>query len=201
MRFNAPYSFKEPAQAQPALIRLFVACSCDFARARLRVDSSPRLHKDTHADETCSMASTRQNTSPLLSLPDELLVLIVEQALAQTGTAANLIETCRRLARIAKKQHYARISYGGHAYRARKPIELMESRPDLRELVGDLTIAPVFDQGGHLSGDEDTGYPGDSRALGNFPALRIYASTELRRTGSPESSTRHLIISFRLSST
>ena len=59
-----------------------------------------------------------------------------------------------------------------------KLVDLLEMRPDLHELVNDITITSVFTRGGRGAGDH-YGYPGTNRTLVRFPSL-----TTLRIVGA-----------------
>ena len=85
--------------------------------------------------------------------------------------AAILLQTCRRLARIARKLHYTRLKYGGEVERYVKLVELLEMRPDLHELVKDVTVSSLFSRGARGTGDH-YGYPGTDRTLVRFPSLK-----------------------------
>lgn len=132
--------------------------------------ASPRSAKLRADPALQEMASTEGDTAPLFRLPEELLELVVEQALAARVPAAILLRTCRRLARIARKLHYARLKYGGEVERYVKLVDLLEMRPDLRKLVKDVTISSVFSRGDRGAGDR-YGYPGTDRTLVRFPSL------------------------------
>ena len=122
------------------------------------------------------MASMEGDTAPLFWLPEELLELVVEQAPAESLPA--LLQMCRRLARIARKSLYATLKYGGEVERYAKLVDLLEMRPDLHELVKDMTITSVFTRGGRGVGDHYV-YPGTNRTLVRFPSL-----TTLRIVGA-----------------
>ena len=113
-----------------------------------------------------------EDESPLFWLPDELLKLVVEQALADGVPADTLLRTSDCLARIVREVHHPRIVYGGEKRRYDKVVKLMERRPDLRELVRDLTVTPVFEDGEGLA-DYSWLYPGTARILIHFPSVQI----------------------------
>ena len=126
----------------------------------------------------CSMAPMEGDTAPLFRLPEELLEIVVEQALAEAVPASVLLLTCARLGRITRKLHYARIEYGGEAERFAKLVELMKARRDLRILVKEVTIRPVFDRDD--SDGDSYAYPGTTHIFVRFPSLKT-----LRIIGAP----------------
>ena len=115
------------------------------------------------------MASEEGDTSLLFRLPEELLELVVEQAPAESVPA--LLQTCRRLARIARKRLYAEIAYGGSDRPYDKLVALMDTQPHLRELVKCLSIARVWPRFSWHSPDSRP-YPGTARILAHFPSLK-----------------------------
>lgn len=152
--------------------------------ASLLLQRRPRLRPNHLAPFTssfdpirlCSMASEEGDTSPLFWLPEEILELIVEQAPAKSLPV--LLQTCRRLARIARKRLYATLRYGGEVEPYAKLVDLLEMRPDLHEFVKDVTITSVFNRRDRGAGDH-YGYPGTDRTLVRFPSL-----TTLRIAGA-----------------
>lgn len=122
------------------------------------------------------MASMEGDTAPLFRLPEELLEIVVEQALADSVPAAVLLETCRRFARITRKLYYARIKYGGAWASYIKLVDLLETRPDLQELVKDGTWRPVINQ--RDSTAEACAHSATIRVFDLFPSLKTLRITD-----------------------
>ncbi|GAA5989942.1 hypothetical protein JCM10908_002387 [Rhodotorula pacifica] len=94
------------------------------------------------------MSTERMRTS-LLSLPDELLEVILTTVLAgrPRSPASQLALICRRMARLVRQPLYYEITLRLSSRKCRKLHKLLMERADLRELVKDVTLYDIDDDG------------------------------------------------------
>ncbi|GAA5989905.1 hypothetical protein JCM10908_002373 [Rhodotorula pacifica] len=86
--------------------------------------------------------STERTRTSLLSLPDELLEVILTTVLAgrPRPPASQVALICRRVARLVRQPLYYEIALGPSSGKWRQCHKLLMERADLRELVKDVTL-------------------------------------------------------------
>ncbi|GAA5989940.1 hypothetical protein JCM10908_002386 [Rhodotorula pacifica] len=126
-----------------------------------------------------SAMSTKHTKTSLLSLPDELLEVVVSQVLYnRRSSACNLALACRRLSSLVQKEFFKEIGYGGRLKTFELLTTVLAGNAHLRALVKEMRFFRTIgldEDGEDLNKeyrDYSTDYPGSPDVLAQYSSLR-----------------------------